>query len=290
MLDETITDVILASKKQLLFLISNFTTMSKANDALRQTIEKHNISQSQLAEIMGIEGAIVSNWYHSQVDPRAETVAEIVRALKRIGTKVAEDFIRFYLDLPTQPGQDYLVCMAGSELPASEVVDVSTLSGLFTQTTNSYKYLFFISLLDILKRQKFNVLSPIGFGKIAIEILANTWYPSTYCKLSFGISDRLPKMLSSLKLDIGKPILKFTDTDKNLLRKTIGSQNLSSIVFELLRYVPFRLIMPFVEAELENIERGIRGKGMKADYTVPRIATEYFDLRSPYINLTPQFI
>ncbi|MGK7920426.1 MAG: hypothetical protein AB4080_10530 [Trichodesmium sp.] len=49
-------------------------------------------------------------------------------------------------------------------LPVSDKVDISALSRLFANTTNSYKYLFFISLLDILKRRQFEILSPISFA------------------------------------------------------------------------------------------------------------------------------
>jgi len=39
--------------------------------------------------------------------------------------------------------------------PFSLDLDVAALSRLFSNTTNSYKFLFFLSLLDILKRNRF---------------------------------------------------------------------------------------------------------------------------------------
>jgi len=41
-------------------------------------------------------------------------------------------------------------------LPQSENLNISALSQLFNSTTNSYKYLFFNSILDILARRLFN--------------------------------------------------------------------------------------------------------------------------------------
>ena len=80
-------------------------------------------------------------------------------------------------------------------------------------------------------------------------MLANVWYPHTYFKLSFGAQDQIVQNLDLLNLEIGEPILKFTDTDKKLLRETISSQSLDRIIRNLARYVPFRLIVPFLEAE-----------------------------------------
>lgn len=132
------------------------------------------------------------------------------------------------------------------KLPASEEVNIAALSRLFVDTTNSYKFIFFISILDILKRRNFDVSQPITFEELVIEMLANAWYPHTYFKLSFGIQDKITQNLDSLNLEISEPILKFTDTDKKLLRSTIESQNIESVVKKLKRFVPFRLITPFL--------------------------------------------
>lgn len=165
-------------------------------------------------------------------------------------------------------------------LPTSDEVNVAALSRLFTDTTNSYKYVFFISLLDILVRRKFDISEPITFRELIIEMLANTWYPHTYFKLSFGIQDKVTETLDSLALEITEPILKFTDTDKKLLRETIAAQSkLNQIIRKLTRYVPFRLIIPFFETELKDIAN--RGKSNEADVVVPKVAEDYFRDRKP---------
>jgi len=135
-------------------------------------------------------------------------------------------------------------------LPPSEALDISALSRLFRETTNSYKYIFFLSLLDILKRRNFEATSPIEFREIIIEILANAWYPHTFFRLSFGTQDAIANKLDALKskLEISEPILKFTDSDKKDLRGTIGSQNLDDpYIRDLMRYVPYLIIRPFFE-------------------------------------------
>jgi hypothetical protein len=165
-----------------------------------------------------------------------------------------------------------------NKLPASLQVNVSALSRLFADKTNSYKFLFFLSLLDILKRQHFETLSPISFQSLIVEMLANAWHPHTFFKLSFGSQDQIAHKLDSLELIIEEPIMRFKDTDKTLLRKAITAQNLSDVVSHLRRYVPFRLIVPFAEHDLGNISRG---QGNQLDIAMPAIADRCFESHKP---------
>jgi HNH endonuclease len=165
------------------------------------------------------------------------------------------------------------------KLPASEEVNIAALSRLFSNTTNSYKYIFFISILDILKRRRFDISQPIAFEELTVEMLANAWYPHTYFKLSFGSQDQITQSLDSLNLEIQEPVLRFTDTDKKLLRTAIESQDLEKIIQKLQRYVPFRLITPFLEQELQGTEN--KDKGDNLDRVVPRAAENRFNDYKP---------
>jgi len=215
--------------------------MGKAGQALRQILESYNISQSLLATGLGVERPIVFRWFHERTDPTAQTVAEIVQALHNINPSAATDFVQAYLGDLTQT----LPKASNQDLPQSDRVNVSVLSQIFDNTTNSYKYLFFLSLLDIIKRRQFDTLSPISFKEIVVEMLANAWYSHNYFKLSLGTQDQIANKLDSLNLVINEPILNFKDPDKKLLRKSIQSQNLDDIANFISRYVPFRLIRPF---------------------------------------------
>ena len=154
--------------------------MGKAGQALRKVLESYSISQSQLATGLGVERPIVFRWYHEKIDPTAETVAEIVKVLNNINKSAANDFIQAYL------GNLATFNVFSQDLPTSETVNVQILSKIFDNITNSYKYLFFLSLLDILRRRKFEILSAISFQEIVVEMLSNAWYPHNYFKLSFS--------------------------------------------------------------------------------------------------------
>jgi transcriptional regulator with XRE-family HTH domain len=71
--------------------------MGRASHALKQVLDTYGISQNQLAGAMGVERGSVSRWYHDKRDPTAETVVEIVEALKNLNFQAAEEFVWLYL-------------------------------------------------------------------------------------------------------------------------------------------------------------------------------------------------
>jgi plasmid maintenance system antidote protein VapI len=71
--------------------------MGKAGQALKQVLEDYSISQFALAVAMDVERNNVYRWVNEKRDPTAETVVEIVRALKSMNLEAAEAFINLYL-------------------------------------------------------------------------------------------------------------------------------------------------------------------------------------------------
>ena len=252
--------------------------MGKAGKALKEVLTANSISRSTIASALGVERSIVFCWFHEETDPAAETVAKIVRVLQGLNPDAATEFVHLYLGNELLSSTNPASPIPVQKLPGSNQLNISALSRLFVNTTNSYKYLFFLSLLDILNRQRFEVLSPISFDDLIVEMLANAWYPHTFFKLSFGKQDKIAQKLDSLDLSIDEPIIQFKDRDKRLLRKTIASQNLKDAVSHLRRYVPFRLIVPFLETELEDISRG---RGSQVDIAIPAIADRCFEDKKP---------
>jgi transcriptional regulator with XRE-family HTH domain len=257
--------------------------MGQAGKALRHVLETYSISQSSLASALGVDRPVVFRWFHEQTDPTAETVASIVRVLRELNPTAAKDFIQFYLVDPTQAGEMDLMATPIQELPKSDTVDVSAFSRLLKKTTNSYKYLFFISLLDIAQRRQFDVLSPITFQEIIIEMLANAWYPHTYFKLSFGLQDKISDKLDSLSIDISDTKIIFNDTDKKHLRRIISDQPIEDIVSSLKRYVPFLLIRPFFEQEVKASKAGRKKRTNPGDdeQEIVNLAAALFDNKKP---------
>ena len=71
--------------------------MGKAGAALKQVLETYNISQYSLAAVLDVERNNVYRWANEKRDPSAETVVEIVRALKVLKPEAAKTFIALYI-------------------------------------------------------------------------------------------------------------------------------------------------------------------------------------------------
>ena len=253
--------------------------MGKAGRVLREVIEKYDISQGKLAQALGIARSNVHRWVAEIRDPNSETVFIIVEALRQLKPDAAEEFIGLYANESDITSDvilsDRLSQASFSQLPTGEGLDIAAFSRLFAHTTNSYKYIFFFSLLDVLKRQNFDASLSISLQDITIEMLANSWYPHNYFRLSFGVQDKITQKLDSLNLKITEPILKFTDTDKKLLRVTISKQNLDN---SLVDYVPFRINRPFFQAEFRGLP------DQQVDKLMIKVARENFETRKPLLG------
>lgn len=71
--------------------------MGKAGNVLKQVLETHDLTQYGLAKAMGVERTTVYRWVKGDRDPAADTVVEIVEALKSLNAQAAEDFVKLYL-------------------------------------------------------------------------------------------------------------------------------------------------------------------------------------------------
>jgi transcriptional regulator with XRE-family HTH domain len=71
--------------------------MGKVSDALKQVLGQYGISQNQLAIALGVERPTFFRWFHGQVDPSAETVAEIVKAIQSVSAEASKEFVKLYL-------------------------------------------------------------------------------------------------------------------------------------------------------------------------------------------------
>lgn len=169
-------------------------------------------------------------------------------------------------------------------LPEDNEIDVLSLSKVFNDTTNSYKFYWFLGILDGLKLSDNPRITMLD---LSLQMIAKVWYPLDYYRLSFGTQDQF------------KPIAQFISghlpisTRNNApdlftqLRIQLTDRQLTSIherVKQLLRWVPYRFIRPFFEAEtkglpdhqVNNAVMNLAGTRAKSPY--------YFDGEAIVIN------
>ncbi len=274
--------------------------MGKAGKVLAQVLTSHRISQGKLAEKLGIARSNVHRWVAEIRDPNSETVQGIIAALREINPDSADEFISLYAADLAEGGTFMLEGnLSGTSLnpifgnpgrlPETEGLNVAALSRLFDNKATSYKYVFFLSLLDILRRRNFVAESPISLRELLIEILVNAWYPHTYFKLSFGSQDKITIKLDSLELDLDKPA--FDESEKEALRQEISKRNLDSLLSgkdSLMRYVPFRLIAPFLSQQLKAYKGNNKSATRNDDLenaVIMALAEQHFDTAKPLYKL-----
>lgn len=134
-------------------------------------------------------------------------------------------------------------------LPQNDDLDVAKLSSVFSDTTNSYKFYWFLSILDSLQEND-NTL--ISYNDIAVRMIANVWYPLNYFKLSFGKQDGFKQVAEfvndKIKIDDKVNSLQlFSQIYSKMTEEEL--KELSHRIRELLRWVPYRFIRPYFSEE-----------------------------------------
>lgn len=165
-------------------------------------------------------------------------------------------------------------------LPGHEGLNIPALSGLFRTRRNSYKYLFFLALLDSVREADVDVTLEVDLDELAVGMLVVAWYPHTYFKLSFGPQDKIGNTLKQLeraglpgpkRLGFGQSAGKKLRTH---LHTVYESENVTE-VRNLLRYVPYRLLTSFFRSELARLP------DQHKNDRVARLALEFFDDARP---------
>jgi len=139
-------------------------------------------------------------------------------------------------------------------LPFSDTLPVQYLSSIFNKTTNSYKFYWFLAILESIKEQDVRIIS---INSLLAKMLTLVWYPVNYYRLSFGKLDRLGNIALEIKerLQIHQDV-GVSDLNDELI-KLLNSDYpriLASKVKSLKRYVCFRLLRPWFADELRGIK------------------------------------
>lgn len=128
-------------------------------------------------------------------------------------------------------------------LPENIQLPVSRLSQIFNSTTATYKFYWFVALLDIVvKERKTRML----FWEIIAGMVAESWYPIHYFKLSFGKSDSLYDQSLALQQELNIPIDADKERIKRILLDNIGNIRVKSLLRVFTLNVPYRFLSPWI--------------------------------------------
>ncbi|MEZ0612217.1 HNH endonuclease domain-containing protein [Fibrella sp. WM1] len=139
------------------------------------------------------------------------------------------------------------------ELPITDDVDVPSLSKVFNDTTNSYKFYWFLALLDALQRTG---NSRISMQELSVQMVAKVWYPLAYYNLSFGTQDQFKAIAHVISSHITVNTKSGAPDLVSQLRTQLTDNELAAIyerVRQLLRWVPYRFIRPFFDVETRGL-------------------------------------
>ena len=165
------------------------------------------------------------------------------------------------------------------DLPGSYLVDPRLLARLFRDRTNSYKYLFFLSLLDLVAAPRFDAASGrVPLREVVAGMLARAYHPVRTFRLSLGRQDKLAGILEAFEARRGALGTSLTQAGFGQLCASLADAADHEALL-LTRYVPTRLLRPFFRADVQGLADA------RVDRALQGLARERFDDRAPLYRL-----
>jgi len=145
------------------------------------------------------------------------------------------------------------------ELPYSNSLNIGKLSSVFNYVTNTYKYYWFLGILDHLKEGK----DEISVRDTVIRMIARVWYPVNYFYLSFGKWDRLAAAVATIRETLNCPVDIEEDQLIVFIREHMHHKAIKNTIRELSRYVPYRFLTPWFAPDVKGIDDSKRNRMLK---------------------------
>lgn len=166
-----------------------------------------------------------------------------------------------------------------NKLPNSVLLPIDNLCASFSNVTNSYKYLWFLSILRQIQK---DIGEEISFKELIIEMLLMAWYPINYFNLHFGKQDKLASSIIEIKTALNVDNSIKTDQLRELLLENISLPPVYNVIEQLSRYVPYRFLSPWFSNELRG-----ENDAVKNNIVFERAEIEYnAPLRMPIYKLS----
>lgn len=127
-------------------------------------------------------------------------------------------------------------------LPPNEHLAIDTLSGIFSDMSESYKVFWFNSILQGINRGQ----QVQYFDDIINRMVADAWYMVTEYHLNLGPSDGLEKLVHTVQKETGLPS-NAKERDILLALENNTNKEIDQLKKRLSLFVPYRLQAPFMK-------------------------------------------
>lgn len=166
-------------------------------------------------------------------------------------------------------------------IPQSDTLSTIRLGKIFTKTVATYKYFWFLSILQI-HANTGNLR--IDVWDIVVRMVANAWYPIHYFRLSFGKSDSLFEIVMELQKVTNLSIDSDTETIIQELKDRLEESEIKSRLKILTLNVPFRFLRPWIDTS-DNKEMVMRSRLFENGclYAIYKDNTDF------YIDINPSW-
>ena len=164
-------------------------------------------------------------------------------------------------------------------IPQSDILSTSRLGKIFSNTVATYKYFWFVSIMQIHSKQD---CLRIDVWDIVVRMVANAWYPVHYFRLSFGKSDSLFDIVMELQQNLNIPIDANADTIIDILSERKEERPIKKLLNILTQHVPYRFLRPWIDTS-DNKEMVIRSQSLENNclYSLHKEETEFYIMINP---------
>ena len=168
-------------------------------------------------------------------------------------------------------------------IPQSRLLSTVRLGKIFANTVATYKYFWFLSILQI--HAKTETLH-ISVWDIVIRMIANAWYPILYFRLSFGNSDSLFNIVIELQKITGFPIDADVEAICVSLHDRLEDAQIKSYLRVLTFNVPYRFLRPWINTS-DDKEMLIRSQTFENGclYALYKDDAEFYIMLNPAWNI-----
>lgn len=128
-------------------------------------------------------------------------------------------------------------------LPYDKHIDARVLAGIYRNTTATYKFYWFASILDLMVKE---AKVKMTFWEIIIGMVAQAWYPIHYFRISFGASDSLSNRIIRLQQELYIPIDVELEQLKSTLHENLNNPKVKSLLAIFTAHVPYRFLSPWI--------------------------------------------